>query len=95
MTNGCERWPKTDGMLHSYLVFQLLILGAEQAVPLPGPKETLADCVSLCASVGFPQRFDSGAALSRSARSVFVGRVAAAGSSRDGRESCAPRWWGV
>lgn len=90
MTNRSERWPKSDGMLHSYLVFQHFISGAEQAVP-SGPKATLADCVSLCASVGIPQCFNSGAVLSCPARSVFVGRVAAAGSGGDGRESCAPR----
>lgn len=82
-------------MLHSYLAFQHIISGADQAVPLPGPKATLADSVSLCASVGIPQRFNSGAVLSCPARSVFVGRVAAAGSGGDGRESRAPRQRGV
>lgn len=97
-TNGSERWPKSDGMLRSYLVFQHVISGADQAVPSSGPKATLADCLQTvypCVSVGIPQRFNSSAVLSCPARSVFVGRVAAAGSGGDGRESCAPRRRGV
>ncbi len=44
-------------MLHSYLVFQHIISGADQAVPLPAPKATLADVripVCLC---GDPSAF--------------------------------------
>lgn len=82
-------------MLRSYLVFQRIISGADRAVPPAGPKATLADCVSLCTAAGIPQRFNSGAVLSCPSRSVFVGRVTAAGSGRDGAEGRAPRQRGV
>lgn len=51
------------------------------------------------ASVRIPQPFNSAPVLSRPSRSVFVGRVSAAGSGGNGRESGAPRrrrvWCGV
>lgn len=94
-TNESERWPKSDGMLHSYLEFQRIISGVDQAVPPPEPKATLLDRASLSASVGIHQCFNSSAVLSCPARSVFVGRLAAAGSGRDGRESCTSRQQGV
>lgn len=94
-TNGSERWPKGDGMLHSCLVFQHIIAGTDQAVPPQRPKPTPLHRVSLCAFVGIPQCLNSAAFLSCPARSVFVGRVTAAGSGRHGRESCTPWQRGV
>lgn len=62
MTNRSEHWQASAGMLHSYPVLQHFI--SEHAGSLSGPNSTLADCVSLCASVGIPQRFNSAAVLS-------------------------------
>lgn len=82
-------------MFHSYLEFQRIISGVDQAGPPLEPKATLPDRVSLSASVGIHQCFNSSAVLSCPARSVFVGRLAAAGSGGDGGESCASRQQGV
>lgn len=75
-----------------YLMLHHTVTGA---VPQPGPRATLLDCVSLCAPVGNPQCFKSGAVLSCPARSVFVGRVTSAGSSGDGKDSCTTWQWGI
>lgn len=88
-------WPERDGVLQSCLVFQHIFTEADQAVRPPRPKATDPDSVSLCASEGIPLCFNSGAVLLCPARSVFVGRVAAAGSSGDGEESCTPGQRGV
>lgn len=63
--------------------------------PVTAKGNTLWLCVSLCGSAGISQRLNCAAVLSRPHRSVFVGRVAAAGSCGDGRESGTPRQRGV
>lgn len=55
-----------------------------------GQRQHLLIVFSLMPSEEIPLCFNSSAVLSCSARSVFVGRVAAAGSGRDGRDSRTP-----
>lgn len=82
----------------THMQYWHVISGADQAVPRPGPKATLVDRrlrIPLVSPRGSRSRSNSSAVLSRSARSVFVGGVAAAGSCGDGAESCSPRQRGV